>query len=337
MNGRPPVASSVRDTLARSRSYRQLDPCAQQEVAENLEKTIRFLQEAGAPPELARGLAVGEAANAAADVTKKLVRDVNFPDFVKGLIQGVFTSIVESSVHQMQEYAKFLESVVKSVDQFARDEVHPEEARDYLTSKYPKALQKTRTEDGESKLEIKPDVEEKDMPDFGAQFNLGESPDLGDKDGEAKLVGAAQREIAKQRQQLLATMVLLGINRIIVTDGEIRASVVFDVQSHERATSEREAGNAKDSRDTSYKYDYQYERNRNFWGTTTGGSGTGSGSTNMTVSTEHASSKSTSEATLDAKARLSGSVLVKFRSETFPLERMTSPMELAGVQGKAQK
>ena len=38
---------------------------------------------------------------------------------------------------------------------------------------------------------------------------------------EAQLVPAAKRRLAAGRQQLLSTMVLMGINRIVVTDGSI--------------------------------------------------------------------------------------------------------------------
>ena len=43
--------------------------------------------------------------------------------------------------------------------------------------------------------------------------------------------------MARSRQQMLASMVMLGINRIVVTDGLINAKVVFDM----RATDQRAA------------------------------------------------------------------------------------------------
>ena len=39
----------------------------------------------------------------------------------------------------------------------------------------------------------------------------------------------------KSRQQLLASMVMLGINRIVVTDGSINAKVVFDMRATDQA------------------------------------------------------------------------------------------------------
>ena len=41
---------------------------------------------------------------------------------------------------------------------------------------------------------------------------------------------AARRRIATDRQQTLATMVLMGINRIVVTDGKIKAGVIFELE-----------------------------------------------------------------------------------------------------------
>jgi hypothetical protein len=44
---------------------------------------------------------------------------------------------------------------------------------------------------------------------------------------EAFAAEAASKPAARQRQQLLATMVLMGINRIVVTSGSIRARSVL--------------------------------------------------------------------------------------------------------------
>ena len=47
------------------------------------------------------------------------------------------------------------------------------------------------------------------------------------------LVPAARTQLATSRQQLLATMVMLGINRIVVTDGKISAKVMYDFQARD--------------------------------------------------------------------------------------------------------
>jgi hypothetical protein len=55
-----------------------------------------------------------------------------------------------------------------------------------------------------------------------------------DEHGSDKGVTGAEkvdrRRLAAQRQQLLATVVLMGINRIVVTDGKISASVIYELK-----------------------------------------------------------------------------------------------------------
>ena len=52
------------------------------------------------------------------------------------------------------------------------------------------------------------------------------------------------------------------------------------------------------------------------------------------MSTAFADQKDTSSSSLEAQAKLTGSVTVKFRSETFPLERFASSEQLGFVNDK---
>src|SRR5205807_5915750 len=63
--------------------------------------------------------------------------------------------------------------------------------------------------------------------------------DLSDANEELRLVQAAKLQMARGRQQLLASMVILGINRIVITDGHIQAKVIFDMRASD--TSARQA------------------------------------------------------------------------------------------------
>jgi hypothetical protein len=53
--------------------------------------------------------------------------------------------------------------------------------------------------------------------------------DTDDDDDDDKVKKARRRRVRANRQQLLATTVLMGINRIVVTDGVIKARVRFKV------------------------------------------------------------------------------------------------------------
>src|SRR5437899_8027455 len=64
---------------------------------------------------------------------------------------------------------------------------------------------------------------------------------LDDESIEEKLVPSARTQLATSRQQLLATMVLMGINRIVVTDGKIQAKIMYDFQARDNAKMQRSA------------------------------------------------------------------------------------------------
>jgi hypothetical protein len=49
-------------------------------------------------------------------IASDLISDVDFPDFVAGLIQGTFGAIVDASIQQMEEYAKLVHDVAQSLD-----------------------------------------------------------------------------------------------------------------------------------------------------------------------------------------------------------------------------
>ncbi len=127
-------------------------------------------------------------------------------------------------------------------------------------------------------------------------------------------------------------MVMLGINRIVVTDGLINAKVVFDMRASD--VDRRQA--------TASMYD---KTNLN---TTTSVSASYGGwfspvnaKLNSTTSYDHmatvgsaVSETSTSEEEL--KAKLSGEVRVNFKSDYFPKEKLANPQMIAAIQGNAK-
>jgi hypothetical protein len=255
----------------------------------------------------------GGATKAAGGAFQDLVKSVDFPKFVSGLIEGVFSSIIRSSIKQMQAFQQMLEGIAKSVDQFAKETISEQSAREYLKNAYPRALQMNVDDEGNSRLALKDDVEDGDMPNLKADLGMKEDASFDDPESEAKIVFEAQRKLAKQRQQFLATMVLMGVNRIVVTDGEIKAAVMFDVRSKDTVTRDRFAS-TNDSRARTNTY--------------SDGGGwfddSESSQTETRVSSAYSDEKEHSASELTAKAQLSGSVTVKFKSETFPLERFAS-------------
>ncbi len=142
-----------------------------------------------------------------------MIDAVDFPGFVADLVNGVFDAIVDASIRQMEAYGDLLESVAKTVDQFIDDTVTDEQARDYLLDTFPDVFAKAGTKGPAIKRRRKatkgrwrlalsllgmPKADRKPDPDTLSK----------------RLIQAARRHLVRQRQQLLATMVLMGIQRI---------------------------------------------------------------------------------------------------------------------------
>jgi hypothetical protein len=159
---------------------------------------------------------------------------VDFPAFVAGLLQGTFQAIVDASVRQMAAYAELLANVARSVDAFRDDNVSDGEARDYLLDRYPSDVELDAS-DGCLTLALRRGAG-RPRRDFLRALGLGAA------DGpppapsvEPVLLAAARRRLAEDRQQLLATMVLMGVNRIGGTRGKVWASCRFALRVRRRA------------------------------------------------------------------------------------------------------
>jgi hypothetical protein len=135
--------------------------------------------------------------------------------------------------------------------------------------------------------------------------------------------------MARSRQQLLSSMVLLGINRIVVTDGAINAKVVFDLKASDQARRKARAS----------LYDSQASMNRNTtavggnWGW--GAAGSVNENVQQHVTTVGSAVDETSESKAEVKAKLSGEVRVNFKSDYFPMEKLATPGMIAAIQGNS--
>lgn len=265
---------------------------------------------------------------------RNLVGSVDFPSFVGGLVQNVFQAIVNASIQQMNAYGQLLKSVAQTVDQFAQDNISLNNARDWLVDKYPGQIgldeDAAQDEGGQPRLAVTGEDAEAALQQVNAELGIAEPiTDLSDPEQETRLVTAARLQMARSRQQLLASMVILGINRIVVTDGAINAKVVFDLKASDQARRRARAS----------LYDSQSSMNRN---TTAAGANWGwgaAGSVNENVqshvTTVGSAVDESSESKAEVKAKLSGEVRVNFKSDYFPMEKMATPGMIAAIQGNS--
>lgn len=314
------VEQSRSSPLAEAQAQKK--PDANEQTRQNLSKS----------PGFAGKDFVGGAAREGTEQFGNLVKTVDFPAFVGGLINNVFKVIVETSIEQMRAYGELVAAVAKTAEDYMAENIGMGQGRDYLAQRFPDLVDVELDSDGNSQLKVLSDDPEAALGEIHNTLGIpGEAPtDISDPESEIALINAARLQMAKSRQQLLASMVMLGINRIVVTDGTIRAKVKFDMRSTDEAKRDYRAS----------AYDRQTSRNRNV--SAFGGSflGFGGGSVNVNeqshVATVSTGVNESSESALEMSANLQGEVRVNFKSDYLPLEKMATPEMIGAIQGNAQ-
>jgi hypothetical protein len=242
--------------------------------------------------------------------------EIDFPDFVASLVHGTFDAIVQASIRQMESYSELVSAVAKSVEQFTEENVTLNQVRDWLVHQYPQDLDLDLT--GSPKVIPKPvqgeEADQPHSPSWLAEFQL-DGEELTSELIEEQLVPRARSHVGQGRQQMLATMVLLGLNRVVVRDGSISARLRF------RAS-------AADTAKVEYAVSDDPQGSGN-WGS---GGSTAYALPSTKVSTVGVNVQSDSE----LKAELFGEVKINFASETLPLDRFADEAKRTLLERRAK-
>jgi hypothetical protein len=226
--------------------------------------------------------------------TGDAVDAINFPGFVAGLIQGTFQAIVDATAQQLREYADLVGNLSRSVDDFARDNVSNDQVRAHLAKH--RELRHVAPPPGsgaETSLAVAADAEGT-SPSWLADYAL-DGEELTAELVAGPLLDAGRTQLAEQRMSSLASLVLMGINRIVVSDGDIRAKLQFHANVREKTDAELATAQM--------------------------GQGIAGRSTAPAASLMVTTVKANTQAEASLKANLTGEVRIAFRTETFPLER----------------
>ena len=338
MSARADIALNAARALARSDGYRRLDPRERAELDHHLAALERALApdpyapQALAPPndlqsQLGGGAPVSRGAPAqpaapppAAPAPSRLssiagqasdvLEAVNFSGFVAGLVQGTFQAIVDATLEQVREYATLVRDLSRTVDEFTRENVSPDQAREQLARRHPADLVVILPPPGRSgSARLAPrEAATGTSPEWLSELGL-EGAELTDELCEGQLLEVARRKVGEDRMQHLATMLLMGLQRIVVNDGDVRAKLQFHASARERTIAE--IGNQQLS---------------------DGIAGRQGGSSGMMVSTLRANA----QADASLRADLMGEVRISFRTETFALERFADSQALQLIQRHAK-
>lgn len=316
------------------------EPSAQA-LADAVEQTKKNLSES---PGFAGGDFEAGAVEQGVEQYGALVQKIDFPKFVGGLITNVFQAMIEASIEQMRAYGELIANVSKTVDQFMVDNIGEGAGRDYLAEKYPGDLgigfsstsdmfaEDSDTATTVARVEATGDEPEVALARISKEMNVNPPVmDLSDADAELRLVTAARIEMAKSRQQLLSSMVMLGINRIVITDGSIRAKVIFDMRASDTANRGYTASMHDQKTDRS---EFHARAGYGAWYSPVSGS-IGTSTSHEHVATVGSAVDESSESKAEVKSRLSGEVRVNFKSDYLPLEKMATPGMISTIQGNS--
>lgn len=233
------AAELVRDDWAQSRKLGQRPVIIQ-------EKTFRPERSGQPGKPLVRTLAANNlqtnATGRVADITQSTLRAIAFPTFVADLINGTFDAIIGATIKQMNAFIDLVAQVSKTVTEYERDNVTDNQARDFLVQQLPGLLE-IRVENDQPQLVVTEAGEAAEAPALaGLQAALGlpqPATRLEDDLINDQLIPAARRKLAQSRLQMLSTMVMMGLQRIVIRHGRLRATMGFHIDASDRAHAEQ--------------------------------------------------------------------------------------------------
>lgn len=230
--------------------------------------------------------------------------ELDFPEFVASLIHGTWDAMVDSSIRQMDAYGDLVAAISKPMAQFRDENVTANQARDWLVAQYPGDLALVLDE-SEPLVVPRGELDEfGDAPSPAWLKEYGaEGQSLSSELIEDVLIPAARDRLAGDRMQTLATLVMMGMNRIVVRDGSITARLRFRAAAADKT-----------------KVDYAVSDDPGSAGTSGGWSTRGS-TAYATPVTKVSTIGVNAQTDTTINAELFGEVKINFASETIPLDR----------------
>jgi hypothetical protein len=261
------------------------------------------------------------AVDSAADVLRRTKDAIDFPGFVTSLITGVFQAMTTSSIQQLQAVADLLDAVNAGSSEFGTRHVTADRAVEWAVNRFPGL-----GVDGKGKqprLVVRENGEMPDAAQLKAALEATETEVSGVDDGdlEETLLPLVRRKLARDRQQMLRTMVLMGLQRIVVDDGRIHASMELQVDA--RSTAEQTEASRFDTRVSTS-------------GSGSFGMGMWGASASMSATVGFVKSdEQFSREDIALRAGLRSSVDVAFHTEPIKLERMASRRTIENMKNNA--
>jgi hypothetical protein len=300
----------ARSILSKSQSFPAMARSEQLQVYRDLvaEQYQNIARQSGLSTGLTAADLLREKKNArieqAGGLLSDAVHDVDFPGFVRDLLTGVFDANLDANERQMEAYRKLLKEATREVASFVND-IDDESAMYRLVQ-------------DDNQLQVS-------FPDSGFSDDNASAQDLPvvtDKDGQeipsndikAKILDT-KLAMARERRTLLRETLLMGISRLVVEKGTIRASVEFRINAAEKTQTNQQA---KDILQKSTNSALGFPA---FLGSST-----------IRKASKISIAASNSQTSTDLSNTLKGSVEIQFKSDYFKLDNFTQIFDLGNRQ-----
>jgi hypothetical protein len=316
----------ARETLSLSAGFQGLSRANQLEMYQNTiddeyynlakakglipseENLVFEMGEKGASRKIDENRYVNKNLDKAGERMKGLVDAVNFPNFVRDLLKGVFDANMEVSINQAEQYQQLLKEATKSTADFVKG-VSKADSYAYLAQNNDFTMDFGDDETGGG--EPQPLLMDKD----------GNQVDTEDSKIKAKIADA-QLAIAKERRKLLRETIMMGINRLVIDKGVVKSKVIFDIQS---SSNVEKIDRATDKSTTSVGS--TVKSSKPFWAppwVPDISLETNFSKSSISISTNKGTQSD------ELKAQLTGEVEIQFKSDYFKLDNFASELEDLG-------
>lgn len=335
----------AKSILAQSYAFRQMDESEQMALYRDTVNSEyqQLAEQQGLVESFASGDLINKKLHTNEDLDKAgeragdFMREVDFPQFVEDLLKAVFDANLNVTLEQMKAYQELLKASTASLSEFVikmRDDEAlyrlVEQQGDMYSLGYPGDFAGGGGKD--------------DFGDFGGSggggggdpfaFSLeqvnnpgdpilidkrtGKPVDMKSPDIRAKIMDA-KLAMAKEHRALLRETVLMGVSRLVVERGTVKAGVVFDIKSSSKRNVTDQAKEKVDrtKRSTS---------GGGFLGFFSRRGSSSERSSQLTVTTVK------SEAATSLSAQVTGSVEIIFKSDYFKLDNFAQIFDLGQGQ-----
>jgi hypothetical protein len=270
-----------------------------------------------APPPTMGGLTRDDVTNTRLDTLAQkgadFINQIDFPQFVTDLLEGIINTNLKLSIKQTEQYQKVLKIAQESLAKFI-SKIDDAESFAYLIDQHPDQFSMILDEE---------EKDEKGNPKPALADKEGNKLDLGDNEVKARIMDA-KIAMAKEHRAMLRETILMGITRLVIEKGVVEAAVLFDVNAKETIQRQGKSGN-------------QWEQTS---ATESGGGGVfgwifGSGDETTRQTRKSQITVSSVKAISDSKlaAQIKGNVKIQFKTDYFKLDNFAKLYEGGGDGG----